>query len=310
MKKFLKWVGYFLAGVIGIALVALLGYYINWRVKAAHKIDAVVETFPIPTDEESIARGKLLVEIVRCTECHGEDLAGDLWADHPLAGTFGPANLTPGENGLVNYTDEDYIRALRNGLGQDGKPLYYMPSNFYRDLNQEDLGDLIAYLKTLEPSEDPGPPNNIRPLFYNFVLSNPQGYPAVTMIDQTDTAVPVGPDSSDILAYGEYLALPCKSCHGADLAGVEQLERLGIGSPNLTPYNLADWTEEDFLIAMREGTLPDGRFIPQAFMPWEAIGQLTDEELHAIWVYLESLPSVADADAVGVINPGSEFLDD
>ena len=298
MKKFLKWLGVLLGGVLGIALIGLLGYYIYWASQARQTYDIAIEPFEIPTDEASIDRGKILVEIVRCTECHGKDLSGILWADSILSGTFGPSNLTPGENGIDGYTDVDYIRAIRHAVGPNGKPLIYMPSNFYGALNQSDLGDIIAYLKTLPPSTEPGPPNTTAPFLWNFVLENPQGLPAVKLIDHEQTAVPVGPDSGNTLEYGEYLALPCKSCHGDDFAGVPLLERLRVPSPNITPYNLGDWTEEDFFRAMREGEVPDGTYIPQPLMPWEAIGQLTDDELSAIWLYLQSLPTIADEDGI------------
>lgn len=299
MKTFLKWLGILVGGIVGLALIGLLGYYLYWLSQARRTIDVEVVTFEIPTDEASIARGEILVDIVRCTECHDGDLSGAVWTNQLLTGTFGPSNLTPGENGIAHYTDEDYIRAIRHGLGPDGKPLIYMPSNFYVDLNQEDLGDIIAYLKSLPPSSEPGPPNGRSgPLLWNFVLGNPQGLPAVKMIDHEAVAeIPIGPDPSDTLAYGEYLALPCRSCHGPDFAGVPQLERLLVPSPNITPYNIGHWTEEQFFTAMREGIVPDGSYIPQALMPWDAIGRLTDEELHAIWVYLRSLPPVANEDA-------------
>ena len=300
MKKFFKWLGIILGGLLGIALIGLLGYYIYWYTQARRTMDIEVQTMEIPTDQASIDRGKILVDIVRCTECHGKDLSGMLWANIPvLTGTFGPANLTPGENGIAGYTDEDYIRAIRHGIGRDGRALIYMPSNYYVDLNQEDLGDIIAYLKTLPASEEPGPPNGYSgPYLWDFVLNNPQGLPAIKMIDhEAVSEIPVWPDPSDILAYGEYLALPCRSCHGDDFAGVPLLERLRVPSPNITPYGLGDWTEEEFLAAIREGELPDGTYIPQSLMPWMAIGQLTDGELHAIWVYLQSLPPVADEDA-------------
>lgn len=301
MNKFLKWLGLFVGGILGLALIGLLGYYIYWLTQARRTIDVEVATLQIPTDEATVARGKILVEIVRCTECHGKDLSGMLWANHPLAGTFGPTNLTSGENGIAGYTDEDYIRAIRHGIGRDGKALIYMPSNFYVDLNQSDLGAIIAYLKTLPASSEPGPPNGwTGPYLWRFVLGNPQGLPALKMIDhEAIAAIPVGPDPSDTLAYGAYLALPCKSCHGTDFAGLPLLERLRVPSPNITPHNLGDWTEEDFFTAMREGVLPDGTYIPQTLMPWEAIGQLTDDELYAIWVYLQSLPAIADEDAIG-----------
>ena len=304
MKKVLKWLGIILGVIVGIALIAFLGYYAYWYSQARRTYDIEVETFPIPTDEASIARGKILVQAVRCTECHGKDLAGQVWTDRLITGKFGSANLTPGENGTADYTDADFIRAIRHGVDPDGKPLIYMPANFYQPLDKEDLGAIIAYIKTLPPSEEPGPPNTTGPYLWKIVLNNPQGLPAVKLIDHSQTAVPDGPDKSNPLEYGAYLTLACRSCHGQDFAGMPWLERLRVPSPNITPYKLGDWTEEDFFKAMREGQVPDGSYIPQTLMPWEAIGQLSDEELHAIWTYLQSLPPVADEDAIAYQTSG------
>lgn len=302
MKKVLKWLGIILGVLVGIALIAFLGYYAYWNSQARQTYDIEVETFPIPTDEASIARGKILVEAVRCTECHGKDLAGEVWTDRLITGTFGSSNLTPGENGIAGYTDEDYIRAIRHAVDRDGKPLIYMPANFYQPLSKEDLGAIIAYLKTLPPSEEPGPPNTTGPYLWRIVMNNPQALPAVKLVDHSNTAVPDGPDKSNPVEYGEYLALACQSCHGQDFAGMPWLERLRVPSPNITPHAIGDWTEADFFKAMREGQKPNGTYIPQTLMPWEAIGQLSDEELSAIWAYLQSLPAIADEDAIAYQN--------
>lgn len=298
MKKILKWTAILLGSMIGLALIGLFVYYLYWASQTKRTYDIDIQTFEIPTDEASIARGEILVEVVRCTECHGKDLSGMLWVNHIASGQFGPSNLTPGENGITNYTDEDYIRSIRHGVGPDGQPLIFMPANYYQDLNQDDLGAIIAYLKTLPPSKTPGPTNKTRPYMWKFVLENPQALPAVKLIDHEQTAVPVGPDPNDKLAYGEYLSLPCRSCHGNDYAGRPMLERIGVRSPNITPYNLGDWTEEDFFRMVRDGILPSERIIPQTFMPWEAIGELSDGEISAIWLYLQSIPPVADEDAI------------
>ncbi|MFN8467377.1 MAG: hypothetical protein U0X20_17600, partial [Caldilineaceae bacterium] len=62
-------------------------------------------------------------------------------------------------------------------------------------------------------------------------------------------------------------------------------------APDLTPGGeLRGWQEVDFLRAMREGKTPTGRPISD-FMPWRAMGRLSDEELRGLWLYLQGLPA-------------------
>jgi hypothetical protein len=66
-----------------------------------------------------------------------------------------------------------------------------------------------------------------------------------------------------------------------------------VPSPNLTPGGpLASWREEDFIKTMRNGVTPGGRELSEE-MPWKYLGQMTDEELQAVWLYLQSLPALA-----------------
>ena len=60
---------------------------------------------------------------------------------------------------------------------------------------------------------------------------------------------------------------------------------------NLTPHEsgLKDWTEADFMRALREGKRPDGTTINEA-MPWKSYGQMGDTELKAIYAYLRTVP--------------------
>ena len=56
---------------------------------------------------------------------------------------------------------------------------------------------------------------------------------------------------------------------------------------NLTPEAIGDWTEADFFRAMREGRRPDGRGL-DPFMPWRSFSAMSDTELSALWLYLQS----------------------
>jgi hypothetical protein len=62
-----------------------------------------------------------------------------------------------------------------------------------------------------------------------------------------------------------------------------------VPASNLTPAALGAWAEADFLRVMRTGTRPDGRRL-DAFMPWPYFAQMTDDELRALWRFLQAIP--------------------
>jgi mono/diheme cytochrome c family protein len=96
------------------------------------------------------------------------------------------------------------------------------------------------------------------------------------------------------VAYGEYLAQSCTACHGADLNGgtARGFDGELVVALNLTPGGeLAGWSEADFIQTMRSGRNPSGRVLNE-LMPWPYLGRMTDEELQALWLYLQSLPAM------------------
>jgi mono/diheme cytochrome c family protein len=90
--------------------------------------------------------------------------------------------------------------------------------------------------------------------------------------------------------YGHYLTQYCHLCHGPDLAG----GIMGPGAgPNLTPGGeMGGWTEADFIQTLRTGITPTDKKLDPEMMPWKEVGQMTDDELKAIWLYLQSLPAI------------------
>ena len=92
--------------------------------------------------------------------------------------------------------------------------------------------------------------------------------------------------------YGAYLATSCTGCHGEELTG-GPIPGMPPGTPpalNLTrdeQTGLGRWTEADFARALREGKKPDGSEL-KAPMPWKLTAQLTDDELHALWLHLRT----------------------
>ncbi len=67
------------------------------------------------------------------------------------------------------YTDTDWVRALRHGIAPDNTPLMGMPSDAFYYMNDEDLGALIAYLKSVPAVDNPVSPTNLKPLAYILV---------------------------------------------------------------------------------------------------------------------------------------------
>jgi hypothetical protein len=149
---------------------------------------------------------------------------------------------------------------------------------------------VIAYLKALPPVDNVLPQKQLGWVARYYVLTTPDLLSAAT-IDH-NAPPPDAPEPGLTVEYGSYLAVSCGFCHGEDLAG--GLEP-GAGL-NLTPAgDLGNWTEEDFIRALRTGYRPDGRQLKRDLMPWDRIGEMSDLELRAIWLYLQSLPPVQTA---------------
>ena len=122
IRKILKWLGIVLGSLIGLLVLAFLVLYIigsvKWN-KLHGKYEVPVETIIIPTDEASIARGEHIATLHLCRICHTEALSGQAVSVPGLL-TFGIPNLTSGVGGVgATNTDEDWVLAVRPGVGQD-----------------------------------------------------------------------------------------------------------------------------------------------------------------------------------------------
>lgn len=295
MKKFFKWVGIILGSLLGLIIVLLTVLSLVGGARLNRTYDVQAENFAIPTDAESIAAGEHWAKAI-CIGCHEPDLSGGPFFEAPF-GYFDAANLTSGQGGLgASYSDEDWIRSLRHGLRPDGTPVLLMPSHSFWYFSDEDLGELIAYIKSLPPV-DQGirePSLNIlgkallaTGMFGEFIL------PAEVIAHDARPAQ--FPAAGETPAYGEYLVYVsgCQDCHGLELSGGKSADPAAKLAPNLTPGGeLIAWDESDFFKAMREGVAKSGHELDPEQMPWEHYKYFTDEELRAIWLYLGSLPKL------------------
>jgi mono/diheme cytochrome c family protein len=147
------------------------------------------------------------------------------------------------------------------------------------------MASMIAYLKALPPVDREMPAVTAGPLGRLMVLTDPRLIPA-RLIDHTKPLAAAAP--ADLVARGEHLAsvAGCRSCHRKDLTGGDGPPP---GSSNITPVGIGAWTKDDFFRTLRTGRTPDNRELSET-MP-RALGNMSDEELDAIWAYLKTVPA-------------------
>ena len=294
IRKILKWIGMVLGSLIGLIVVAFGMLMIIGGARADKKYDIPAETIPVPTGAEAIQWGEHVARIHFCQECHAENFSGMQYFAVPGLLNIPTPNLTSGAGGVgATNTDEDWVRAIRHGVGHDGRALWVMPSLSFSHLSDEDLGALIAFLKSRPPVDNELPKRTFTPLGRVMLALNLMPPVSVDQIDH-NASYAKEPERGVTVEYGEYLvSTTCIECHGAQLNGIP----FGppgnqTPTPNLTPGGeLAAWSEEEFIATLRTGVTPSGHQLSER-MPWKYFGQMTDEELKAVWMYLQSLPAL------------------
>jgi len=282
------------AGVVGITIVAIVLLYLVTGTRMMTRFDVVPEQVEIPTGEAAIERGRHVAHAIsKCDDCHGEDMGGKIYSQGTGLGLVSASNLTAGKGGLDDdFTDADWVRTTRYGLRPNGTPLLYMPSNYSHDLTIDDLGVLIAYIRSLPPIDRvmPRARAGIFSRFY-YLTGQLDLIPAEIIDDSPPRADPrkIGTN----IESGRYLINVggCRRCHGRYLrGGIVPFARPGTPlASNLTPNgDMEAWELEDFFNAMRKGREPDGGNL-ESTMPWRFTSELTDDEITAIWLYLQSL---------------------
>lgn len=295
MRRIFRWLGIFLVSVVGLVLVAIALVFALSEYRFNRRYDIAVQPVEIPTDTASIAYGEHVVNIRSCKGCHGDDLSGRIEFEDPMVGRISNANLTTGEGGIGDdYTVEDWVRTIRHGVKPDGRPVLIMPSHTFHTMSDEDLGAVIAYLETLPPVDNVRPRLTLALLPRAMYLAGPMDFLVPADLIDHDAPLPPAPERGPTAAYGDYLAGMCTLCHGPGLSGgpIPGTPSSDPPARNLTPGGrLPTWTFEDFRVAMRTGATPDGGQLRDEYMPYSIFSEMTDEELEAIWLYLQSVPA-------------------
>jgi cytochrome c553 len=297
----LKWGGVIIAGLLTLITSALLVLALRGFAMLNQQYTNPVADIQVARTEAQIARGQQLAHI--CMSCHSPGLelplSGSNFAykfDFPPLGTLYAPNLTPGGD-IDDWTDGEVIRAIREGIHKSGRALLIMPSNIARNLSDEDVQAIVAFLRSQPPTGGPTPANQFNVLGALFL--NLSDFRTAQSPVSDVTAPPPGTE-----AYGKYMVdiLGCRECHGEQLQGkVDDGQPGPPPGPNLTRI-VPLWTEDQFMTFFNTGQLPEGGTVPiltlpsgfsEPRMPWPIVrAAATDDELKAIYAYLHSLPPV------------------
>jgi mono/diheme cytochrome c family protein len=296
--------------IITIVVVGIT-FTVGWRPIIGARKRALTDR-KFEATQTRLIRGKYLVDgVAGCFNCHsdpdwskpgappiaGREGAGHIWADQDLPWLVAP-NITPDkETGAGNWSDDTLARAIREGIGHDGRALFpTMPYPHYREMSDEDLASIIVYLRTVPAIRNQLPTTKM-PFPLNFSTQN---------VPQPVTAPVPPPDQSKQVDYGNYLVnmAACADCHtpqekgqpmpGMAFAGGFLLHepKGDVVSANITPAasGIVYYNDATFIQALRVGKV--GARPLRASMPWYFYGRMSDDDLKSMFAYLKTVKPV------------------
>ncbi len=302
-----------------VVLVIAAGFYFGWMIypelwrfalgPRARKLRNVA----YERSQARLDRGRYLVEgPLACFRCHSDrdwsqpgapPVAGKIGAGHIFAEDGRPwlvaPNITPDrETGAGDWSDDMLARAIREGIGHDGRALH--PQMWYRafsDLSDEDVASIVVYLRSIPPVRSPLPKTHLAWKARLRVTGEPQPI----------TAVQIQRPNSEFAQWGGYLAsvADCVGCHtdwyhpGSEVnehffgGGNEISSPLGtVFSANLTPdpSGIGYYDAAMFIKVMRTGKV--GARVLNGAMPWYWYRNMSDEDLKLIFANLRQVKPV------------------
>jgi mono/diheme cytochrome c family protein len=302
--------------ILAVLGVLLLGFAIYVGSRQNLRFDHPLPDIHASTEPAVVARGEYVVRrLANCSLCHGDpsrskDLlkaddsvplsGGHTWKIPP--GVFRAYNITPDrETGIGAVSDGQIARALRFGIGREGRAL--LPFMEMQGLADDDLGAVISYLRAQKPVRNPVPqhePNVLGKVVLATVLSSPVG--------PKSPPPKVAPRGATV-ENGRYLVesvTNCWACHtersmqtgelvgprfgGGRLEDEFEPEKRYWNAPNLTSDKTGktgEWGEEAFVRRMK-----GGRVYELSPMPWNSFAELAEDDLRAIYRYLRTVPKV------------------
>jgi cytochrome c553 len=295
--------------IAGVGLPAVVGIRPIIGAKARPLTNRTFERTPA-----RLERGRYLVTSAQtpCMLCHspldtsggelkvkeGMVLAGRNWEPDGAPFVTAP-NLTPDpETGAGSWTDDQLARAIREGIGHDGRTLFpIMPYTRYRNMSDEDLASIVVFLRSVPPIRNPLPTSNVPFPLSRLINSAPQPVDG-----------PVTPDLATPEKRGRYITelAVCADCHtpaddkgnvvaGMDFAGGRTMKYgdwPSVASANITPgvNGIPYYTEDLFVEAIRTGKVRSRAL--NGMMPTRYFRNFTDQDLKDVFAYLKSLKPV------------------
>lgn len=275
----------FVLWILAAPIAAALGFTgWVWFASEAH-----LKSFPetpkfiaaIRSDPATLAQGEHIARTRGCIGCHGDRLQG---ATH----NWGELSVAPN---LAKYAREQspvvFERALRHGIGHQGKAIYWMPSYNFTRLNDADVAALFAYLRSAPVVEEKLPRANLSwKLRLKLALGQDAAVPA--FIKQTPPLT-FQADPNPSVRRGEYLAMTsCNECHGFSLRGDSPFDPPGKAPPDLIV--VAAYDKADFVKLMRTGKAAGNREIRlMSPVARERFSHWTDQEVEDLYAFFGAL---------------------
>jgi mono/diheme cytochrome c family protein len=297
---------------VGVATIIVLG-------TAAWILSAPRPIFPSATqgfDEIGDAvRGKLIFDAADCVSCHASPgqpdhlrLGGGMALASPF-GTLYPPNISPDQvDGIGRWSVRDLANALLRGVSPSGTHYYpAFPYTSFTHMRLDDVGDLLAYLRTLPPASGRTPPHDLP---FPFSIRRTVGL--WKRLYFTPGAIPPVPECDATWNRGRYLVEAlghCAECHSPRdmLGGIRSASRFaggqdpeGVGyDPNITPVGIGHWSRTDLVRVLTDGVTPDLRVVGGSMRSVvENTARLPETDRIAIADYILSLPPRDSPDAV------------
>jgi mono/diheme cytochrome c family protein len=318
MRKALK--------VLGVLILIIIVFVAGAAVYVKQFLPNVGDApdLKIASTPEKIERGKYLANhVMICMDCHSTRdwsyFAGPMKPDSlgmggeifdqsmGFPGKIIARNITPA--GIGDWTDGEVFRAITTGVRKNGKPIFpVMPYHNYGKVDPEDIEAIVAYLRTLPPIE-----HKVEESTYDF----PMNFLVHTMPEKP--ALTKRPSPSDRIAYGKYMvtAASCMVCHTPfdkgefdttkTFAGGRKFNLPGglLQSANISPdkeTGIGNWNKETFI--QKFAVYRDSAYAHRkvdfmkdftSIMPWPVYSGMTDDDLGAIYDYLQTVPAIRHA---------------
>jgi mono/diheme cytochrome c family protein len=229
------------------------------------------------TGPGAIARGKALADITGCTDCHRQDLRGGTFGEPDwLHGRYYASNLT---RKAQRYSDADLSRIVREGVRPDGHGVVAMPSMGFVRLTDDEMADILAFVRSVPAGGIDQPEHVIGPLD-QWDLWRERFKPTVAYVASERSKNP--PQAGAAHESGRHVVeIVCVECHGGDLKG----HGWDGDAPDLRV--VLSYDAPSFTRLLRTGVGADGKEHGlMSMIARDRLHKLTDDQIAAVFAYL------------------------